>query len=1243
MGAWTHVVGTYDGSQLKIYFNGNLDGQVSATGNIVATNQNVVIGADTAGGGENFNGSIDEVRISNSARSADWIATEYKNQSSPSTFYSVGSAAQGTMSLSITGLSPSTANPGEAVVIQGTNFAATQGGSTLSLNGTSLAVLSWSDTAINVIVPFGAAAGYFTVTVNGQTAVSPIFTLRRIPLGWSDGDVGTVGKAGSAGYASGTFTVKGAGQGMTGSADQLHYLYQPLSGDGTIVARVASMQGGNYPQAGVMIRESLDAGAANIYPAYYYTSYMYVFQRASTGASSTGANYVYTPLPYWVKVTRNGNTFSSYASGDGVNWAQMGTSQTITMAQNAYIGLAVSSGSTTVLTTATFDNVSVSSTAAPAPVITSVSATTGSIGSQVLISGSGFGASQGGSGVTLNRAPVTINSWSNTSITITIPSGATSGPLLVTLAPSMNDSNAVEFTVTTQPLPSSWLDQDVGTVGTSGSASYPTGTFTVAGSGQGLNANADGLHFVYQPLSGDGTIVARLASLQGSVAQAGVMIRETLDPGATLVSEIYNRYFSYFMLYERPTTGASISAQNGAYSTTLPYWLKLVRSGSTFTGYTSTDGVNWVQSGTSVTVSMAQNVYIGLMVSSTYTATLATATFDTVSISSTASPAPAITAVSTTTGSVGSQVLITGTGFRASQGGSEVEINNTPMTINSWSNTSIVFTIPSGASSGPLLVSVAPSMNDSNVVAFTVTSHPLLTPWLDRDIGSVGIVGSASYSNGTFTVNAAGQGFQTGTTADSFHFVYQPLAGDGTIVARVVSFSSPNSSATAGVMIRETLDPGSTNADTGYWAWYKSIYFEARVATGAANSYSNGMAGSPPYWVKVVRTGSMFSGYASLDAVNWVQVGTSQTISMAQNVYVGLVVSNGVNTALGAATFDSVSISSTAAPAPVITRISATTGSVGSQLVITGTGFGASEGSSLVLLNSASATINSWSNTSITITIPAGATSGPLLVSVAPSMNDSNAVNFTVSSQPLLIPWVDQDIGLVGIAGSASYANGTFTVKGAGPGTYNTSDGFHFVYQTLSGDGTIVARVTSLQGSNSMSAGVMIRETLDPAARSAFEAYYASCCIYLWARTSPGTSAFNQADVSVSLPYWVKLIRSGSAFSTYGSTDGAAWTQLGSTVTIAMAQSVYVGLAVSNGSTSALATATFDNVSLTVGSTPFVTGVSPSVGGTGTAVTIAGSNFGTTPGDSTVSFNGALAASITSWSSTQIVANVSSA
>jgi hypothetical protein len=60
-------------------------------------------------------------------------------------------------------------------------------------------------------------------------------------------------------------------------------------------------------------------------------------------------------------VTRSGNTLSSYASADGVSWTQLGTSQTITMGQSVYVGLAVNSGSASALATATFDNVSVTS------------------------------------------------------------------------------------------------------------------------------------------------------------------------------------------------------------------------------------------------------------------------------------------------------------------------------------------------------------------------------------------------------------------------------------------------------------------------------------------------------------------------------------------------------------------------------------------------------------------------------------------------------------------------------------------------------------------------------------------------------------------------------------------------------------------------------------------------------------------------------------------------------------------
>src|SRR3989442_4598136 len=225
-------------------------------------------------------------------------------------------------------------------------------------------------------------------------------------------------------------------------------------------------------------------------------------ERTSTGASSSYQSLGSVTLPNWIKLARSGNVFGMYDSPAGLNWAQLMTSPTVSMVPNVYVGLAVSNRTTSSLATATFDSVLVSSAATPAPIITAVSATTGSIGSQVVISGSGFGVLQGGSAVLLNGAAVTINTWSGTSISITIPVGATSGPLLVSVAPSMNDSNAVRFTVTSQPLPVSWLDQDVGSVGVAGSANYANGTFTLAGDGPRTFFYAPhGFRFFYPALS----------------------------------------------------------------------------------------------------------------------------------------------------------------------------------------------------------------------------------------------------------------------------------------------------------------------------------------------------------------------------------------------------------------------------------------------------------------------------------------------------------------------------------------------------------------------------------------------------------------------------------------------------------------------------------------------------------------------------------------------------------------------
>jgi RHS repeat-associated protein len=863
------------------------------------------------------------------------------------------------------------------------------------------------------------------------------------------------------------------------------------------------------------------------------------------------------------------------------------------------------------------------------PTVTGLSPATGPVGSLVTITGSNFGSTQGSSTVSLNGTPSPVVSWSATTISATVPTGSSSGTFTVTVGTS--SANSSTFTVT--PLPYGWSDGDIGSVGLSGNGSYAYGTFTVQGSGNGtLYYAPDQLNFSYLPLSGDGAIVARVVSVSGSsTAQAGVMIRETLD--STSTNAYLSEYSSTIYASERLTAGGSNSYQ--VYSSvSLPYWIEVIRSGNTFTENASTDGVNWVELGTPQTISMAQNVYIGLAVASLDNSALATATFDNVSISTTSTPGPNIISVSATTGSTGSPVTISGSGFGASQGSSEVMLSGSPVPVVSWSDTAISITIPSGATSGPLTVSVAPSMNDSNSITFTITSQPLPSGWLDQDIGAVGVQGSGTYSGGTFTVNGAGFG-TTYVTSDQVHFVYQPLTGNGTIVARVVSTSG--SSPEAGVMIRETMNTGA--AGMFAYGYSTTSYTTQRASTAATSSSQGGVSVPSPFWVELVRSGSTLTAYCSPDGFTWTQNGSSQTISMAQTVYIGLAVTSLSHSALATATFDNVSVTPTSESSPVVTAVSATTGSAGSTVVISGTGFGASQGSSAVTLNAVATTINSWSNTSISITIPSGATTGYLVVSVAPSMDDSNPTYFTVTSEPLPSGWLDQDLGGEPTTGSATYSSGVFTDNGPGRGTlYNQPDQVHFIYQPLIGDGSIVARITSLSAGQ---AGVMIRNTLDPNDVSASALDY-SGTFYMQERSGYGGSPAVQALASETLPYWVKLVMSGGTFSAFAAPDGSTWTQMGTSQTISMGQTVDIGLAVASLDGSSLATATFDNVSITSGAIPNVISLSPNSGGVGTSVTITGTDFGATQGTSTVTFSGVAPASIASWSNTSIVAVVPS-
>jgi regulation of enolase protein 1 (concanavalin A-like superfamily) len=254
-------------------------------------------------------------------------------------------------------------------------------------------------------------------------------------------------------------------------------------------------------------------------------------------------------------------------------------------------------------------------------------------------------------------------------------------------------------------------------------------------------------------------------------------------------------------------------------------------------------------------------------------------------------------------------VVINGSGFGSAQGNSIVELNDTvaQANANAWSDSSVTTSVPSGASSGPLVVCVAPNMNCSNPVTFTVTA-PLPNGWLDQDVGSVNTAGSSNYNSGSGTYILTASGQWIWDVADGFHFAYQSLNGDGTIIARVVSVQG-SQYPEAGVMIRESLTAGSKHAYITYEPYPgPSVYLYSRSTVSGATAYTTSGIAGLPYWVKLVRSANNFTGYVSSDGVNWVQIGSTQTISMASSVYIGLAVSANNNNAVATATFDNVSI-----------------------------------------------------------------------------------------------------------------------------------------------------------------------------------------------------------------------------------------------------------------------------------------------------------------------------------------------
>jgi hypothetical protein len=241
---------------------------------------------------------------------------------------------------------------------------------------------------------------------------------------------------------------------------------------------------------------------------------------------------------------------------------------------------------------------------------------------------------------------------------------------------------------------------------------------------------------------------------------------------------------------------------------------------------------------------------------------------------------------------------------------------------NYWvSNFGLVGSVAAG--SGTPLLWTAPSDSDPRKLDYRVQFrsndipvHPTSQhqgllgprPWTTQDIGSVGTPGSTkNFSQADFALEAAGADIWG--TADAFRFAHTPLSGDGEVIAQVVSLENTNPWAKAGVMIRESLNPNATNAFMAFTPG-NGFSFQRRTTTGGSSASTSGGAATSPAWVKVVRSGNIFTGHRSTNGIHWTQVG-SVTITMGASVFAGVAVTSHNSGVLATANIDRINVGPT--------------------------------------------------------------------------------------------------------------------------------------------------------------------------------------------------------------------------------------------------------------------------------------------------------------------------------------------
>jgi gliding motility-associated-like protein len=348
--------------------------------------------------------------------------------------------------------------------------------------------------------------------------------------------------------------------------------------------------------------------------------------------------------------------------------------------------------------------------------------------------------------------------------------------------------------------------------------------------------------------------------------------------------------------------------------------------------------------------------------------------------------AHSITSFTPVSGLVGSSVTITGTNFATPHSINTVRFNGAIAVVTSGSTTTLVATVPAGATSGAISVRIGCTTVNS-LTNFTVTVPPV--PTITSFTPSSGPIGT--------TVIITGANFSTTPTDNLVRF--RALAIDGSNVLATV-IASTSTSIT--VVVPDKAITGSISVTTSAGTANSSGNFT--VTCGPAPSITSFAPTSGPVGTTVVITGTnfttipqdnlvSFNGYPSVVTASTATTITT-TVPSGANGLGPIEVSVACNTVSSSSDFDV-----TCAPAPTITSFTPGTGAVGDLVTIIGTNFSLNPDDNFVYFNGEPAIVMASNTTSITTTVPANAFTGPIEIYVGCDFATS-PVDFIVNCGP---------------------------------------------------------------------------------------------------------------------------------------------------------------------------------------------------------------------------------------------------